>query len=191
MRHPARWAMCLLVLVPAACSPGPARWSRNAAGVEKLFGGIRLGDSQERVLQQARAMRIEVECFPDEVYGTFCPGELEPPPDRPALAFSFRDQRLTSVGRDLAKENEKIPMEVIRAAYVDAFGAPALDGLLNPHLHVVAWASADSSVLGLATCPTRLPSSSCQFAVEETTPDHFAGVIAQFREEMQRAPRTP
>lgn len=189
-----RFLLGLLALAAGtlACSRGADKGAgaSEVPGADEMapvFGGFRLLENQEEVLAEAKRDGKELECVLDPAFDAFCPHGLEPaPPGRQALTFGFRGGALVSLARSVGKEARAASADSLLAAYRRAFGAPVLEGWLNPGLHARLWTDPDTTVLAMMACADPADGGTCDLGMDHVPGTQLHRLIADWRAMIDR-----
>jgi hypothetical protein len=176
----------VVLVLAAACSRGTAADAARAAELDSTFFGFRLLTPAERVMADARRQGLYFGCDSVGLEKAFCPGELEPAAGKPAMSFVFRDGRLVGMVRSSTQEKDPPPTGDVAAQFQRAFGAPAVEGWINPHLHARMWTDADTSVIGVLTCEKPGDRTTCEAGLDHAAGTNLPQILHSWRGMIER-----
>jgi hypothetical protein len=140
------------------------------AALDSTFYGFRLLSPGDQVTEEARRKGFVLGCGAGALGDTFCTPELEPPGGQLWMSFTFRGGRLVGLVRSAVKEKGAPPTGDMAGQFRRAFGAPVVEGWMNPHIHARMWTDSDTSFIGVLTCENPQDRTTCEAGL-----DHAAG----------------
>jgi len=175
-----RCSVLALVLATAACARGGAP-AGPMAELDSTFHGFRLLASSDQVMEEARRKGIDLGCGAGALHDTFCTPELEPPAGQPWMSFTFRGGRLVGLVRSAVKEKGAPPTGDMAAQFRRAFGAPVVEGWMNPHIHARMWTDADTSFIGVLTCENPADGTTCEAGLDHAAGTNLPQILTDWR----------